>query len=43
MSDLPPDAPRPHVRYIDKTRAYSVAGYASRMRGRTTRRRPSRR
>ena len=29
MSDLPPDAPRPHVRYIDKTRAYYLSqGYA---------------
>lgn len=29
MSELPPDAPRPYVRYIDKTRAYYLSqGYA---------------
>ena len=29
MSELPADAPRPHVRYIDKTRAYYLSqGYA---------------
>jgi hypothetical protein len=28
MSELPPDAPRPYVRYIDKTRAYYLSqGY----------------
>lgn len=29
MGELPPDAPRPYVRYIDKTRAYYLSqGYA---------------